>query len=449
MIRRLTFPGILFRTLAQVSSGLLFLAACGGSGGGGGTVAPPPYQPVLLSRFPVSLDALFRTGDPVRQAQILEGIRTGRPEATMPFLVPYPNYNHSGHFPATMKWYLYTQAATPISLSAPGWLEVRGDEGAALQVLNGVPCLVDITATIHLSYYIRVELGHACIAKTLVDAYHAAGATEVFGQLRQAVPVAADTALGSTLPIGALDFIIHDDSQRNFDPQGLYSYLQTWANPFFYFTPEVQEQLRTYCQPQLAAMAESGLYPESALDRTFAINESGSYFGTWFYRSGPLQPGPSDHPMGWYSFSGCIVNLLDVARTEPATFWKDANTGQPFGPDMVGVFCDATFTGTMPGFTPPGRPLPVPRGRGRTQRHPAPGPLLLQPGRQPRVPEGPVHRGRLRHPLGRPAGRGALRHPRGGPGSVHSRPIQLQPDVRAHQLRPPALTSSTASSTPP
>jgi hypothetical protein len=37
----------------------------------------------------------------------------------------------------------------------------------------------------------------------------------------------------------------------------------------------------------------------------------------------------------------CIINLLDVARTDRATFWKDANTGAPFGADMIGVLCDA------------------------------------------------------------------------------------------------------------
>lgn len=269
----------------------------------------------------------------------------------MLFLVPYPNYNHSGHFPATLKWYLYTQAATPVSLPVAGYLEISGDSGRPTQVLNGVNCVMDITATIHLSYYIRIQLAHACIDKRLVDAYHAAGSVNVFGLQRQAVPVAADEILGSTLPTGALDFIIQDDTNSNFDPAGLFSYYQNWVNPFLYFTTAVQNQIRSYYQIQLDAMAQSGLYPESALDRTFDINEANSFFGTWFYHSGPLQLTVTDHLMGWYSFSGSIINLQSVAKTDPATFWKDANTGLPFASDMIGVFCDALFTGTVPAYS--------------------------------------------------------------------------------------------------
>lgn len=329
---------------------LLLMAACGGNSGGTDG-PPPPYEKVVLNKFPLSLDFLFRTDGPVR-GQILTGIRTGRPEATMQFLVPYPNYNHSGHFPATLKWYLYTQGATPVSLPVAGFLEVSGETGAATQVLNGVNCVVDITATIHLSYYIRVMLGHVCIDKRLVDAFHAAGSVDVFGKQRHAIPVAAGAVLGSTLPAGALDFIIQDDTNSNFDPNGIFSYYQNWVNPFFYFTPEIQNRIRTLYQPELDAMTQSGLYPESALDRTFDINEAGSFFVTWFYRSGPLQLGSAnDHLMGWYSFSGSIINLLGVDRTDHETFWKDSNTGQPFGADMIGVFCDALYGGTVPLYT--------------------------------------------------------------------------------------------------
>ncbi len=335
---------------------LLLLVACGGGGGGSDVPAPPPptYQKVLLSRFPISLDVLFRTDNPVQREQILAQIRSGRPEAAMLFLVPYPFYNHAGHFPATQKWYLYTQGATPVSLPAAGFLEVRGETGAETQVLNGVPCVMDITATIHLSYYIRVELGHVCIDRRLVDAFHAAAPVDVFGRQRRAIPVAADAVLGSTLPTAALDFIVEDDTNSNFDPNGIFSYYQNRVNPFLYLTAGVQNQVRSFYQPQLDAMKLSGLYPESALDRTYDINEAGAFFGTWFYHSGPLQLGPQDHRLGWYSFSGSVINLLDVARTDRATFWKDANTGEPFGADMIGVFCDAQYSGTVPAFTPLG-----------------------------------------------------------------------------------------------
>jgi hypothetical protein len=344
------------RSLGVLLGSVLILLPgdCGGSGGDSHYTQPPPpaYQKVLMSRFPISLDVLFRTDNPALHDQILIGIRNGRPEATTQFLVSYPYYNHVGHFPATQKWYLYVQDSTPVSLPLAGFLEVRGETGAVTQVLNGITCVMDITATIHLSYYIRVELGHIGIDRRLVDAFHAAGTVDVFGRSRHAIPVAADTVLGSTLSTAALDFIIEDDTNSNFDPNGIFNYYQNRVNPFFYFTTEVQKQIRSSYQPQLDAMKESGLYPESALDRTYDINEAGTFFGTWFYHSGPLQLTAYDHPFGWYTFSGCIINLLDVARTDRATFWKNANTGEPFGADMIGVFCDAIYNGTVPAFKP-------------------------------------------------------------------------------------------------
>jgi hypothetical protein len=344
---KLRLKAFSYMLLAVVILTLLF--ACGGSGGNS-NASPPPYQKILLNRFPLSLDVLFRTNDITQQNLILDGIRTGRPEASMLFLVPYPNYNHSGHFPATLKWYLYTQSATPVSLPVAGYLEISGDAGKATQVLNGVNCVMDITATIHLSYYIRIQLGHACIDKRLVDAYHAAGAANIFGKQLKAVPVAADEILGSTLPTGAIDFIIQDDTNKNFDPNGIFSYYQNWVNPYLYFTQTVQTQINSYYQIQLNAMAQSGLYPESILTRTYDINEANSFFGTWFYHSGPLQLVANDHLMGWYSFSGSVLNIQNVAKTDQITFWKDANTGQPFGADMIGVFCDALFAGTASAY---------------------------------------------------------------------------------------------------
>ena len=82
----------------------------------------PPYEKVLLDHFPVSLDFLFRIADPARHNQILNGIRNGRPESSMLFLVPYPNYHHNSHFPATLKWYLYTGGHMAISMPLPRYL---------------------------------------------------------------------------------------------------------------------------------------------------------------------------------------------------------------------------------------------------------------------------------------------------------------------------------------
>ena len=307
----------------------------------------PPYEMVRLTQFPISLDFLFRTADPTGRNQMLNGIRGGRPEASMLFLVPYPNYHHRDHFPATLKWYLYCGGHTAISLPLPSFLEVRDDSGKPLKVINGVTCVNDVTATLHLNYHIRVELGHCCLAQSLVNQYHAAGNIDVFGRQRQAVPIAAHTVFGFSHLISALDLIVQDDSHRNFDPQGLDSYMQNRANPYFYFNDAVQSQLRSYYQAQLDAMEDSGLYPESRLDRTYDINEAQSLFGTWFYKQGCLQLDGDDHPYGWYSFDGCILNILNLTKTDRNTFWKNSNNGLAIASDVLGVFCDAFYPGSV------------------------------------------------------------------------------------------------------
>ena len=307
----------------------------------------PPYEMVRLNRFPISLDFLFRTADPARHNQMLNGIRNGRPEASMLFLVPYPNYHHSSHFPATLKWYLYSGGHTAISLPLPSYLEVRDDSGKPLEVINGIPCYNDVTATLHLSYYIRVMLGHCCLTQSLVNQYHAAGTIDVFGQQRQAVAVAADTVIGYTHLTSALDFIVKDDSHSNFDPQGEITDKQNCVNPYFYLSDAAQSQLRSYYQDQLDAMKQSGLYPESRLDRTYDINEGQSFYGTWFYKQGYLQLDGDDHPYGWYSFDGSILNILNLGKTDRDSFWKNSNTGIAIAADVSGVFCDAFYPGSI------------------------------------------------------------------------------------------------------
>jgi hypothetical protein len=310
----------------------------------------PAYQMVRLSRFPVSLDFLFRVADPTSRNQMLNGIRNGRPEASMLFLVPYPNYHHHDHFPATLKWYLYTGGHTPISLPLPSFLEVRDDEGKPTVVIDGVTCINDVTATLHLSYYIRVMLGHCCLSQNLVNQYHAAGTVDVFGQQRQAVAVAADAVVGFSHASSALDFIVMDDTHRNFDPQGEITNKQNCVNPYLYLSDPAQSQLRSYYQAQLDAMKLSGLYPESRLDRTYDINEAQSIYGTWFYKQGYLSLGAGNHPYGWYSFDGCILNILSLDKTDRDTFWKNSNNGLAIAADVLGVFCDAFYPGSVPDY---------------------------------------------------------------------------------------------------
>jgi hypothetical protein len=161
------------------------------------------------------------------------------------------------------------------------------------------------------------------------------------------VAIPADTVFGFTSQSG-VDFTMEDSSNSNFGPTGKSFY--SAVNPFLYFTPAVQNELRSYYQVQLDAMKQSGLYPESRLDRTYDINENQTFFGTWFYKEGWLQLGANNHPYGWYSFDGCIINIWNVEKTDHDTFFLDANTGLPFGSNMLGVYCDAIYNGSVPGY---------------------------------------------------------------------------------------------------
>jgi hypothetical protein len=315
----------------------------------------PAYEKVTLSRFPIALDNLFRTDDPTLQQQFLAAIRNGRPEASMLRPTPYPNYFHMDHYPAALKWYLNANGHTAISLPLKCYLELQTDRGnRTSETINGLPCYVNLSVMLHISYYISILLDHACIAQSLINQYQSAGKIDVFSESLQAVEVAADTVIGYTHQSYALDFIVKDTTTTNFGAKAPDYYYQYWTNPYFYFTTAVQDQIRTYYQPQFDAMAQSGLYPESRLDRTFDINEAHSLFGCWWYKDGNLQIGENNHPFGWYSFNGCIVNILDVALTDHTTFYTDANTGLPFDSSMWGVYSDAQFTGSVPNYTPIG-----------------------------------------------------------------------------------------------
>lgn len=289
---------------------------------------------------------------------MLAQIRSGATEASALFLTPYPNYFHDSHYPATLKWYLYTMGATPISLPRSSHLTIGDEAGKPVRVIDGVACVTNVSATLHLNYHIRIQLGHVCITQDLVNRVHAAPVADLYGYRVQAVQLPAGTVFGYTMDASqpyALDFVVEDDTVSNYGPAAAGMWVKARANPFLYFTPAVQDQIRSFYQAQLDAMVASGRYPESRLDRSYDINQGGTLFGCWFYKEGGLQFGAANHLYGWYSFNGAIVNLLDVAKTDRNTFTLDSSTGQPFGAAMVGVYSDAQFAGgSYPGYLPVG-----------------------------------------------------------------------------------------------
>ncbi|MHA1267747.1 MAG: hypothetical protein ACTSRS_21100 [Candidatus Helarchaeota archaeon] len=305
----------------------------------------PPYEKILLDRFPISLEILFQNNSPVEQAQRLDNIRNGGLGGTDFFLTPYPNYFHPYHAPATFKWYLVAKEHIQVTIPVDSYFVIQMMRDNEIKEINGTLMRMDLSVDLHLNFYIKINLDHVCINETIVEEWESVEERFLFGHSHfdmhiKYVFIPANTIIGYTSENG-MDFTIHDKSHYNYDtnferPLGLHK-----VNPFFYFTPEVQEELRTYYQLQLNAMEESGLYPESRLNRTFDINEKNTIFGTWFYKEGFLELNETHHEDIWYNFDGGVINMLNVNKTDRDTFYKDQYKGGNFSNEMVGVFYDS------------------------------------------------------------------------------------------------------------
>lgn len=315
--------------------------------------AIPPYQRSILSRFPVSLDLLFKMDQPTQRNNTLNGIKSGMTEGSVLFVVPYPNYFHSFHSPATLKWYLY--AGRPLAVSFPigTHMNILQDRGNSTETINGTAMRVDLHVVFALTYYVSVILDHVCINQSLFDAWQVASTTLLWEDYGKWVSILGNTTLGYTHNSSALDFYLTDKTVFNYDTATDYASILHAANPFFYFTPAAQAKIMTYYQSQYDAMKQSGLYVEGAMNRTYNINEANSIFGTWFYHNGFMVLNSSHHQYGWYAFDGAVLNILNVNKTDRPTLFKDRNTGLDFNGSMIGVYYDAQYV-HVAGYSPIG-----------------------------------------------------------------------------------------------
>jgi len=303
-----------------------------------------PYQKIFLNRFPIDLDLLYWNDNLTVQQQRLNNIKTGSAEAISNFIVPYPNFFHPSHNPAAMKWYLYALRNLPVSLPVDSYLIIHpyGNNNITSSV-NGTPVLYDIHIALDLSYYIYVDLDHISVLKNISDAFFASAPIDIFNlTTAQAVFIPSNTTFGYTENVSAMDFAIGDNYVPNFPADVNYSLqnINTWKDPLGYFTSSEQSDILSHWNIEHQAMTISGLYPEGFLNQTVNINEINSLFGIWYYQNGPLILDNSSHQLGWYSFDGSTLCILDVNRTDNTTFWKDQNTGMLFNSSMVGVFWD-------------------------------------------------------------------------------------------------------------
>jgi len=307
-------------------------------------VIPQPYKKVLLNQFPVSLDLLFWKDNPAERNKILDSIKKGG----TPFLVPYPNHFHLTHAPAAKKWYLYNNRQVPLSLPVDSYLVLDQWNLDQTTFIDGTEVYPDLSINLYLNYYIHFNLGHLWVKKSLIDELLTAKEINVFGIKRKAILIPANTLLGYTpdpkTKIYAWDFMVIDEHESNYPLEEIPSYAYEYAaNPFFYFTESARNEISSYYQDQYHAMQESGLHLESSLTRTYNINEEGTLFGTWFYRRGPFILNNAHHEPFWYRFDGSILNIINIDTTDRETFYKDKNTGEIFGKDIIGVYGDADY----------------------------------------------------------------------------------------------------------
>ncbi|MHA1265770.1 MAG: hypothetical protein ACTSRS_11110 [Candidatus Helarchaeota archaeon] len=308
--------------------------------------SPPPYERVLLNRFPISLDILFKLDLPAQRNAQLDNIRNRDMNWGELFLVPYPFLFHLTHAPGAAKWYLYVGRHTPVSFSIDSYMEIEQDWGNnSTKIINGTEVQVNLRVNFYVNYYITFNLDHVCINKSLVDAYFMAPEIDVFGVQRQAIFIPANTTFGFSDESTALDFLVLDTHEPNWPlirEKG--SFGDYVANPFLYFTESAQNEILSYYQAQYDAMKESGGYVESTLNRTYNINEEGTLFGIWYYHEGPFHLKPFHHTDSWYLFEGATLDILNVNASDRETFYKDKNTGANFTNDMIGIFGDALYS---------------------------------------------------------------------------------------------------------
>lgn len=315
---------------------------------------PPPYEHVQMNRFPLPLDQLFMTDLPANRTNRLNQIATGQTGGYIPFIDPYPNYFTGAHSPAAFKWYLNALRNLPISLSCDAYMTMCTSPDETTTTINGETCHQDVGLDLQISYYIHVGFGHMYLNESLYSAFNSAQSVDVFGKNLQAIFLPANTVIGFSSVLGGPDFIIYDMYYTHPNMQRFTNWHSHGQNPLYYFTPDVQTEILNLYDAQYDAMKSSGKYVEGALDRQYDLNEASTFFGTWFYKSGWFSLNASHHQIcGWYSFDASSLDIIDVNKTDHATFYKDTVKGTNFGSDMIGVFYDARYV-EVQGYVPIG-----------------------------------------------------------------------------------------------
>ena len=331
---------------------------------------------IEFTRFPVDLGELFYQRDmnnPYYNYIVNEICKNqGSVHA---LLTPFAFFESGEHVEGRGKWYISCWEGDPqgdwwgsghpryfeVRMPAPGTLYkggvlFMGGEANILPLLstnipesiimevngNQVEVYDDSQIFVDMGEGVILDFTHFYLLSTIVDQLLAQGKVELNeGDL-----------VGYTGVPYALDFRIQDTNNNNGISVNPNFMLNLFTPPLGYFTPELQQEIRNYFYgedtPELdslyEAWKENGMVEFSRLDNSLNINIDGTVWGLWIYQSGftgNAQLTEEEKQVIFLpSINRGIIALVNLAKTNPETFYRLRPGGEPFPDNFVGIYAD-------------------------------------------------------------------------------------------------------------
>jgi len=275
------------------------------------------------------------------------------------FVEAYPSYFHFQHYPAAFKWYMDFERILPLSFewdvmfwtSTPDTTNLPNTSAIVIDGSQMV-CNTDAFFTIPSHPTITITYGHLCINSSL---WLSTGYSS-----QSAVLVPANTVFGySALHMltsgltgtSGMDFILQDSSECLYsgNPRSVcdgtdnFQMDQFYQNPYYYFTPALQQIIDAGYAAQQDVMNTRGVFPQSTLHHRWDINEAGTLYGTWYYAKSANQVVPTQLQYFPYGFDGGTINILSVDGCDTQSLWRD-QLGRMLATNLQGVFIDSQYS---------------------------------------------------------------------------------------------------------
>lgn len=216
--------------------------------------------------------------------------------ATLRDWSPFYNYDNTSHAEGPRKWYLYGPDE-PIDVYLPVDARlVSVDAGKAVEV-NGETCRLDVNARFRVNDDVTIFFMHLCFREEIKRGDHPAG-----------------THIGYVHfpPWNSLDVGVEDARHGA-------HWLARRSNPYDYFTPELQKQIRNAYAPMQARMKEREDVPYSDItDSRRDVDRPGELWGIWFRAD-------LRDPFGAHWVNWAIVNFMPADALHAETWRTEAD----------------------------------------------------------------------------------------------------------------------------